>query len=158
MTTKQGSRTLPLLAALGGIGFAVHLLLGGSEPEARHPAPEPSPPASEPPVASAREVAAPRRTATKTSSSAAAAEPALDAQELEELAKANPEEALVRLARSLPRTERDAQRLKLVEVRALLAQGKIGAARGRAHDYFERWPNGPDIATLQQLTGAHPSR
>jgi hypothetical protein len=158
MTAKQSSRTLPLVAALGGIGFAVHLLLGGSEPEARNSAPEPSPPAPEAHDESVREGSAPLRTATKTSSSAAASEPALDAQELDELAKANPEEALVRLARSLPRSERDAQRLKLVEVRALLAQGKIGAARGRAHDYFERWPNGPDIPTLEQLTGAHPTR
>ena len=62
-----------------------------------------------------------------------------------------------RLAEALPRTERDAQRLKLVEVQALVAQGKVGAARGRAQDYFQRWPNGPDIATLEQLTGAHPT-
>ena len=126
---------LPLLAAVGAIGFAVHLLVGGSDAATQPRTPEPPSPVEEP-----------------------LAEPA--AANLPLARRAEPpsrEESMQRLAQALPHTERDAQRLKLVELQALVAQGKVGAARGRAHEYFERWPNGPDIATIEQLTGAHPT-
>ena len=61
-------------------------------------------------------------------------------------------------AELLPRNEREAQRLWVIEVRALVAQARLGAARDRARDYFERWPNGPDTATLVALTGVQPQR
>ncbi len=129
MTEKREAKLLPRLAAVAGIGFAVHLLLGGE--------PGPGERATVPEQQSGEEI---------------------DADERDRLVAADPEEAFQRLARSLPRTDREAQRLKVVEVRALVAQGKLDAARGRARDYFERWPDGPDIATLEQLTGAHPTR
>ena len=62
------------------------------------------------------------------------------------------------LAELLPHNEREAQRLWVIEVRALIAQARLGAARDRARDYFERWPNGPDTATLVALTGVQPPR
>ncbi len=68
----------------------------------------------------------------------------------------NPEDTLHSIAGLLPHDERDAQRLNALEVRALVAQGRLTEAKSRAHDYFERWPNGPDTATLEQLTGVHP--
>jgi hypothetical protein len=61
------------------------------------------------------------------------------------------------VTRALPRGERETQRLQLLEVQGLVRNGQIGSARARAHDYFDRWPNGPDTATLEQLTGAHPT-
>jgi hypothetical protein len=64
---------------------------------------------------------------------------------------------LRRLADALPRGEREAQRLTLLEVRAHVARGEIGPARSKARGYFERWPGGPDTTTLEQLTGAHPT-
>jgi hypothetical protein len=158
MTPERETKILPLLAAVAGIGFAVHLLLGGE--------PAPSEPATLDEQTSHEEelgesaldnVPAPRPVANP-SGSAAAWPPSINADELDRLVAADPEEAILRVARSLPRTDRDAQRLKLVEVRALVAQGKLDAARGRAREYFERWPDGPDIGTLEQLTGAHPAR
>ena len=60
------------------------------------------------------------------------------------------------LAELLPHNEREAQRLWVLEVRALIAQDRLGAARDRARDYLERWPNGPDTAALEALTGVKP--
>jgi hypothetical protein len=148
---------LPLLAAVAGIGFAVHLLLGG-EPAPGEPAAVTEETRNEEAMESALDNVPPPRPVARPSASGAAWPPPVNADELDRLVAADPEEAILRLARSLPRSERDAQRLKLVEVRALVAQGKLDAARGRAHEYFERWPDAPDIATLEQLTGAHLAR
>ncbi len=60
------------------------------------------------------------------------------------------------LAELLPHSEREAQRLWVLEGRALVAQERLGAAQDRARDYFERWPNGPDTAALTALTGVKP--
>jgi hypothetical protein len=82
--------------------------------------------------------------------------PAPSIDELENELAAHPDQVLRRLADALPRGEREAQRLTLLEVRALVARGEIGSARAKAGAYFERWPTGPDAAVLEQLTGAHP--
>lgn len=66
------------------------------------------------------------------------------------------ESALQSLASALPSTGAGAQQLHVLEVRALVAQGKLAAARARALDYFARWPDGPDTQVLETLTGAHP--
>jgi len=76
--------------------------------------------------------------------------------ELEAELANDPSAVLRNITRALPRGEREAQRLKLLEVQALVKNGQVGSARARASDYFERWPNGPDIAAIEQLTGAHP--
>ncbi|HWP04365.1 MAG TPA: hypothetical protein VNN72_01425 [Polyangiaceae bacterium] len=78
-------------------------------------------------------------------------------EELEGELAAHPDQVLRRLADALPRGEREAQRLSLLEVRALVLRGEIGPARTKARGYFERWPAGPDTAALEQLTGAHPT-
>jgi hypothetical protein len=88
--------------------------------------------------------------------SAAPEEPDLAASE--PATNASAAEALRSIAGALPHTDLEAQRLRLIEVRALLAQGRPGAARARAYDYFDRWPDGPDVAALEALTGAHPTR
>ncbi len=69
----------------------------------------------------------------------------------------DPEAALQSVANALPSAGAGAQRLHVLEVRALVAQGKLGAAKARAADYFARWPRGPDTAALEALTGAHPT-
>ncbi|HEX5100416.1 MAG TPA: hypothetical protein VFV94_12990 [Polyangiaceae bacterium] len=89
--------------------------------------------------------------------SVAARAPTPTVEELESELAAHPDQVLRRLADALPRGEREAQRLTLLEVRALVARGEIGTARAKARGYFERWPGGPDTATLEQLTGAHPT-
>jgi hypothetical protein len=55
-------------------------------------------------------------------------------------------------------TDADAERALAVEVRALVAAGKIGKARSRASAYYSRFPNGPSAEELERLTGAHPTR
>ena len=128
----QGFGTL--LAFAVAVGFAVHLL----RTEA--------PPADAPAIPDER--ATPATNADARAPSAAAAE----SRETPSV-----EQVVQNVARALPRGEREAQRLKLLEVQALVKSGQIGSARARARDYFERWPNGPDIAALEQLTGAHPT-
>ena len=127
---------MPVLAAAGALGVAMHILT-------RDPGAESRPPRAEPSAAEAQAVA---RT------------PPNDPRELARIIQADPDEAARMVANALPRSESDAQRLKAVEIRALVTQGKVGAARARAQDYFERWPGGPDTAALEELTGAHPTR
>ena len=62
------------------------------------------------------------------------------------------------LAEHLPHGDREAQQLRVIEVRALVKQDRLGAAQERARAYFERWPNGPDTAALEALTGVHAPR
>lgn len=57
---------------------------------------------------------------------------------------------------ALPQGEREAQRLQVLEIEALVRSGRIGSARAQAAAYFERWPGGPDTIALETLTGAHP--
>jgi hypothetical protein len=44
----------------------------------------------------------------------------------------------------------------LREVQALVAQGRVGAARVLAEDYLKRIPSGPEAAQIKSLTGVHP--
>ncbi len=46
----------------------------------------------------------------------------------------------------------------LREVRALVDQGKIGAARDLAEAYLKRIPDSPEAAQIESLTGVHPHR
>jgi hypothetical protein len=113
----------------------MHVLNGGAEaPESHGDAPPP-----------AKVTAAGRSGFAPPSSS-----------ELESLMQGTPEETLHSIAGLLPHNDRDAQRLKAVEIRALVTQGRLGTARFEARDYFERWPGGPDTADIEELTGIHP--
>jgi hypothetical protein len=76
--------------------------------------------------------------------------------DVEGLLERDPEAALAGLARVSPATTFEAQRQKLLEVRALVRLRRIGSARTQAGVYYERWPDGPDIAELVRLTGRHP--
>jgi len=51
----------------------------------------------------------------------------------------------------------DPERAAADEIRSLVADGHIGAARSRANAYYERFPNGPARAEIERLTGAHPT-
>jgi hypothetical protein len=127
---------VPFVAGLAALLFALHLLSGSDDDSAapEHP--------SAPPV-----LAAP----------SASASASLSAAEIEGLMAGKPEETLHSVAGLLPHNERDAQRLKALEVRALVERGRLRQAQERARDYFERWPGGPDTATLEELTGVHPA-
>jgi hypothetical protein len=46
--------------------------------------------------------------------------------------------------------------LALSEVRALVDQGKIGAARALAEHHLEVIPDGPEARQIMSLTGVHP--
>lgn len=142
-----------MLAAIAvAVGLVAHLL----RPAARSAA-SPAPVADRP--ASAERDEAPR------AATLGAAEPDADAvrpappsvAELESELAAHPDQVLHKLAQAIPRGEREAQRLTLLEVRAFVARGEIASARASARGYFERWPGGPDTAALEQLTGAHPT-
>jgi hypothetical protein len=52
----------------------------------------------------------------------------------------------------------EAERALALEIRSLVAAGKIGAARARANAYYARFPDGPAAPDLERLTGAHPTR
>jgi hypothetical protein len=139
------------------LGFAVHLLRS-EEPAADERAPS-SNAESPAPVAPVTERGAPRPAESEATPAApSSGHPATPSvADLEAELAADPDAVVRSLTRALPRGEREAQRLKVLEVQALVKTGQIGTARARARDYFERWPNGPDTATLEQLTGAHPS-
>jgi len=145
-----------LVALFAAVGFAVHLL-GSETPsttERSAPAelPAPTPVAAEP-----REAEPERREPDDANRAPTEAHPATPSVEQLQAELADDPDAVLRsLTRVLPKGERDAQKLKVLEVQALVKNGQIGTARGRASDYFERWPNGPDTATLEALTGAHP--
>jgi hypothetical protein len=152
-----------LVAFVAAVGFAVHLL-GSETPSTTEPSPPPAPadlpaaPAADEPREAARAGTEPAHTAPEAQNpTPSAVEPT--APRVEELANQlaeDPDAVLRSLTRVLPKGEREAQKLKLLEVQALVKNGRIGAARGRASEYFERWPHGPDTATLEALTGAHP--
>ena len=80
-----------------------------------------------------------------------------DGHELEKLVSRDPELALARISATTPTSDADAQRLKVLEVRALVALRRIGSARSQAAAYYSRWPDGPDVALLERLTGRHPT-
>jgi len=58
---------------------------------------------------------------------------------------------------STPSSPHDAEPAAVLEIRSLVADGRIGAARSRASAYYERFPNGPATAEIERLTGAHPT-
>jgi hypothetical protein len=132
------SRLVPLAAAAVAALVIAHVL--GSEPpdvesrpSAEHPSALPEKPLT--PAAAAR-----------------------DPDAVARLAEADPDQAARLVASALPHGEQQAQALAVLEIRALVRQGKLGSARARAGDYYERWPEGPDTAVLEHLTGAHPTR
>lgn len=131
-----------IFAFVAALGFAVHLL-GSETPSTPEPPPLAAP--AEPPLA-----ASPR----PTPSSSLGTAPNVETLEAE-LAE-DPDAVVRNLTRALPKGEREAQKLKVLEVQALVKSGRLDAARRRARDYFERWPNGPDAATLEALTGVRP--
>jgi hypothetical protein len=69
----------------------------------------------------------------------------------------DPAAALRRARTARPSTEIEAQRLKMLEVRALVKLDRIAEARDETGNYYSRWPAGPDVALLQGLTGLHPT-
>ena len=77
-----------------------------------------------------------------------------DAQ-LELLLKTDPDAARVLLSQKQAAT-REAQRQRVLEIRALVAGRQIDKARAEAAAYYETWPDGPDVAELERLTGVHP--
>jgi len=58
---------------------------------------------------------------------------------------------------ALSATPADAENAAASEIRSLVTDGRIGAARSRANAYYERFPNGPARAEIERLTGAHPT-
>lgn len=138
-SSPSSKRYWPFVAALFAVAFSIHFLR-------REPAPAPS-------AAAARgddhSPTAPTEVAT---SRAEGANPSRGAP--------SPAAATDELARNvvgaLPQGEREAQRLKVMEVEALVRSGRVGSARAQAAAYYERWPGGPDTAALEALTGAHP--
>ncbi len=75
--------------------------------------------------------------------------PALDAM-------ATPERIVNGQLDATPADDADAQRVQAERVRELVRLGRIGEARTEAGRYYQRWPNGPDVVSLEQLTGLHP--
>jgi hypothetical protein len=124
--------------------FALHLLNGHEN------SPEPSVPSAPRTLGTP---AAPNASSAAPSGSALAPDTAAMATQM----ATNPEDTLHSLAGLLPHDEREAQRLNALEVRALVAQGRVTEAKERARGYFERWPNGPDTAELERLTAVHPA-
>ncbi len=49
-----------------------------------------------------------------------------------------------------------AEERRALAIRALINMGEIGAARSRAYEFLERYPNGPYAADVAGTTGVHP--
>lgn len=147
-----------LLAAIGALGFAAHVLLSQPESKQHRPAAYTNDTEEQFGPTSLDHAPPPHQPPQAVPTAAAPSVSAMDPARLEHALDEDPQEVLRQIAKALPHNERDAQRLRLLEVRALVRQGKLGLARTRAQDYFERWPGGPDVAALELLTGAHPTR
>jgi hypothetical protein len=76
---------------------------------------------------------------------------------LKALVDRDPASALTKIQSIVPEQEAVAQKLVALEVKALVKLGRIGAARSRAGVYYQRWPDGPEVAALESLTGLHPT-
>jgi hypothetical protein len=50
-----------------------------------------------------------------------------------------------------------AEERRALAIQALVDLNRIGEARSRAYQFFDRYPNGPFTAHIQALTGVHPS-
>ena len=136
-SSPASKRYWPFVAALLAVAFSIHFL---------RPEPEPASP-----VETARgegEPAANLPRARRDTASPAPDEPPSRPPPADQLARD--------VVGALPQGEREAQRLKVMEVEALVRSGRVGSARAQAAAYFERWPGGPDTAALEALTGAHP--
>jgi predicted lipid-binding transport protein (Tim44 family) len=141
------------------------------DPERRAPVPPPATPAPSPVVRAPEielerpvqaEPAAPVGPAAAAPVAPAVAEqPAatakLDQSEMDQLLVQDPSAALAKVMAATPADDAEAQRLRLLEVRALVALKEISSARAQAQDYYQRWPDGPDVAYLERLTGLHPT-
>jgi hypothetical protein len=84
-------------------------------------------------------------------------EPALMAKARAQLAGA-PAAALAKLGEGERRFgDSDlAEERRALAIRALVNMGEIGAARSRAYQFLERYPNGPYSADVASMTGVHP--
>ncbi len=82
----------------------------------------------------------------------------LSIAELEALVAKDPAAALLGFDTRTAKNDAEAERLAVIEVKALVGIGRMGPARARAAAYYERWPDGPDIAELERLTGQHPTK
>lgn len=158
ISSPRVASLVALAAAIGVIAYA--LRPGSTESDvraqgaARIAEPRPEGAAER---AAAMEPTVLERTKTEPSAGVTQERKAPSIDDLEAELAAHPDQVLRRLADALPRGEREAQRLTVLEIRALVARGEIGSARTKARGYFERWPGGPDMAVLEQLTGAHPT-
>lgn len=137
--SPSSKRHWPLVAAILGLAASIHLLRREPAAPARDERETPT--------------VAPEAPATRGAAAAnTAPDPPLEAPS----PGAAPEEVARTIVGALPQGEREAQRLQVLEVEALVRSGRVGSARARAAAYFERWPGGPDTAALETLTGAHP--
>jgi hypothetical protein len=86
-------------------------------------------------------------------------EPALMAKARAQLAGA-PAAALAKLSEGERRFgDSDlAEERRALVIRALINMGEIGAARSRAYEFLDRYPNGPYSADVASMTGVHPVR
>jgi outer membrane protein assembly factor BamD (BamD/ComL family) len=50
-----------------------------------------------------------------------------------------------------------AEERRALAIDALINLQRIGAARSKASDFLERYPNGPHTAHVQAMTGVHPA-
>lgn len=142
MGSSSSKRYWPFVAALFAVAFSVHLLR--REP----PAPPVRALGEREPAPAALKAPEPRGLET--------ANPAPAAPSNETSPPAPVDQVARNVVGALPQGERESQRLKVMEVEALVRSGRIGSARSQAAAYFERWPGGPDTAALEALTGAHP--
>lgn len=97
----------------------------------------------------------PKREADDTQTDIPPPPPPADLSEVDALVEKDPEAALSWIASLKPDDDVAAERLAAAEVRALVAVGKIGKARGKTLRYYRRFPNGPNTTALEALTGAH---
>jgi hypothetical protein len=152
--------------AILAVGLAVGLLLRTPKRErALDPGPERrAAPASasgnaenlvEVEIADPRDISPPPR-----ASAATAADPANESELLSELAatfQSNPARALL-LAEQGERRFGESPRAverRLFEIKALVADGRIGRARSKAERYLELYPPGPMTDEVEHLTGVH---
>ena len=142
-SSSSSKRYWPLAAAvLAGVA-SLHFLRDPA-PGARH-------------LPAARDEGEPATAVVKVTEPRSVETPSAPNRPLTAPSPAAPAEEVARnVVGALPQGEREAQRLQVLEIEALVRSGRIGSARAQAAAYFERWPGGPDTIALETLTGAHP--
>jgi len=152
--------------AILAVGLAVGLLLRGPKRE-RSADPAPAQRAADASASGIAddlvevEIADPREISPRPRASAAAGtDPAGETELLQELAatfQSDPRRALV-LAEQGERRFGESPRAverRLFEIKALVADGRIGKARSKAERYLELYPPGPMTDEVERLTGVH---